>query len=195
MSKYVSKVLIAIVILVGVAVAMNWDYVVLLTKYGFKYSNTQDLPSENAQQSAQPDRVRVPSLEIDAPIKFVTEKKESVYQDALAHGVVHFPGTAQAGQAGNMYIFGHSSDIPWSKGEYKTVFALLPQIKIGAEIFVTDSQGREYKYKAVSTKVIAPTDLSVLDQYKNEKKLLTLQTSYPVGTALRRFIVVAELAE
>ncbi len=195
MQKHVVRISIIVILLIGIAVALNWDYIVLRTKYAFYNDNTGDIVVQDTQQQTEPNWVRIPSLNIEAPIKFVTDKKEATFQAALATGVVHYPDTAQAGQAGNMYIFGHSSDLPWTKGEYKTVFALLPQIKIGAEIFVSDSQGKEYKYTAVSTKVVQPTDLSVLDQYNNEQKLLTVQTSYPVGTALRRFIVTSELVE
>lgn len=195
MKNYIIRILIIIAILVGTAIAMNWDYVVLRTQYAFKGEQNNEVPAQSAEQLSEPNKLRIPSLSIEAPIRFVTEKNENAYQEALAHGAVHFPDTALAGQPGNMYVFGHSSDLPWSKGEYKTVFALLPQIKIGAEIFVSDDKGKEYKYKALSTKVVVPTDLSVLDQQGNKRKLLSVQTSYPVGTALKRFVVIAELVE
>jgi len=40
---------------------------------------------------------------------------------------------------------------------------------------------------------VSPKDLSVLDQQNFQKKFLSLQTSYPIGTALKRFVAVAEL--
>ena len=77
----------------------------------------------------------------------------------------------------------------------KTVFALLPKIKTGDKITVSDREGNKFIYEVKETRVIAKDDMSVLDQHNNERKLLTLQTSYPVGTALQRFVAVSELLE
>lgn len=141
------------------------------------------------------DVLQIPSLGIVAPIQYVTEQTEAVYQAALQQGVVHFPGTALPGALGNVYIFGHSSDYLWSPGEYKTIFARLPEIAVDADIFVTDHEGQRYWYQVTETKVVNPKDLSVLDQNQYQDSRLTLQTSYPLGTALQRFIVVAKLQE
>jgi sortase A len=139
------------------------------------------------------DWLSVPSLGISVPVIYIEEKNESAYQAALEKGVVHYPGTALPGKAGNVYIFGHSSDFVWSAGSYKTIFARLPDIRVGSEILITNSQGDEFTYLVTGTKVVSPKDLSVLDQNNFERQLLTLQTSYPLGTALQRYIVVAEL--
>ncbi|MDQ5951969.1 MAG: sortase [Patescibacteria group bacterium] len=145
-----------------------------------------------AEEIGVPNRLLIADLGIEAPIQYVEEKSESVYQEALRRGVVHFPGTALPGEPGNVYIFGHSSDYIWSPGEYKTVFAKLPQIEIGTEIQITNANGDIFRYTVLETKVVGPRDVSVLDQQNNQKYLLTLQTSYPLGTALQRYIVVAE---
>jgi LPXTG-site transpeptidase (sortase) family protein len=99
------------------------------------------------------------------------------------------------GEVGNVYIFGHSSDYAWSKGNYKHAFALLPKIKNGAEIKLTDEKGFSYTYLVTRQGVVGPNDVHVLAQNTNGKKLLTLQTSYPLGTALKRYVVVAELRQ
>lgn len=142
--------------------------------------------------SGTPNRILIPNIEITAPIINVTERNEKAYQEALKNGVAHFPGTAAPGKHGNTYLFGHSSDSPLSSGDYKTVFATLPDIQIGDPIYLTDAQGNAFRYLTISTDIIKPNDLSVLDQYENQKRMLTVQTSYPLGTALRRFIVIAE---
>lgn len=138
--------------------------------------------------------LQIPSLGIDVPVVYVDQPYEKVFQEALINGVVHYPGTAMPGQAGNVYIFGHSSDYIWSKGHYKTAFALLPSIELGAEITLSDASGKIYTYKVVDKFVVGPKDTSVLKQDAS-KHILTVQTSYPVGTALRRYITVAELQQ
>ncbi|MFA5946641.1 MAG: sortase [Patescibacteria group bacterium] len=142
-----------------------------------------------------PDTLSIPSLQISAPIIYITKKGEGAYSEALARGVVHYPGTAMPGEFGNVYIFGHSSDLPWSIGQYKTIFAPLPQIQNGEKITLTDHAGRQFVYEVFETKVVMPNDLSVLSQYEFKEKLLSVQTSYPLGTALKRFIVLARLLE
>jgi len=140
--------------------------------------------------------ISIPSLQtVEAPIIFVQEADEEVFQNALAGGVVHFPGTAKIGEYGNAYIFGHASDFLWVKGDYKRVFEPLYDIDIGAEILVTNESGQVFSYTVMETLVIEPTDFHVLDQSNNEKRLLTLQTSYPRNSAAQRFIVRAELFE
>jgi LPXTG-site transpeptidase (sortase) family protein len=170
--------------------AVNAPY--LGTRFGLFLNPPESIPV-NTVIPREPNTILISTLNIDAPLIYVTEKNETVFQDALQHGIVHYPGSANIGEIGNAYFFGHSSDLPWTKGNYKTVFAALPDITKGTNILVTDTKGTQYNYTVTETKVVKPTDFSVLDQNTNGKKILTLQTSYPLGTALRRFIVVAEI--
>lgn len=144
-------------------------------------------------KKGEPDTLTVPSLKITAPIVYINEANEPTFQKALQSGVVHYPGTANPGEGGNCYIFGHSSDYIWSKGNYKTVLALLPQIEIGDEVVVSNSKGEQFTYAVTQSFVASPKDVHLLDQGDKTKKILTLQTSYPLGTALKRWIVQAEI--
>ena len=167
----------------------------LLQKNAVDKSDTADTKIPETQQKTAPDRIIIERLKIEAPIIYVAEENEEVLQKALQDGAVHYPRTAEVGQRGNAYIFGHSSDYIWSSGNYKNVFELLPKINIGDEITVTDHDGRKFAYRVFETKVVKPSEVGVLNDQLTPRKLLTLQTSYPLGTALRRFIVVAELIE
>lgn len=162
----------------------------------FSFSKPPQISTEadSQKQTAEPDRLWIPSLGIEAPLIYATEVKEDHFQEQLEKGVVHYPGTALPGQLGNAYIFGHSSDYFWRQGDYKTVFALLPEIELGAEIILTDSTGNIFRYAATNKFVANPEDLHLLAQDET-KRQLTLQTSYPIGTALKRYIVQAELQE
>jgi LPXTG-site transpeptidase (sortase) family protein len=139
------------------------------------------------------NKVRIASLNIEAPLIYVDNIGAGYFQEALQTGVVHYPGTAQPGQSGNAFYFGHSSDFGYRAGEYKTVFALLPQIELGEMIEITDARGRVYAYEVFNTLVVSPTATEVLSQGDRSERLLSLQTSYPVGTAFKRFIVQAKL--
>jgi len=117
---------------------------------------------------------------------------ENEIHDALSQGVVHYPGTAEPGQKGNAFLTGHSSNVFWEFSPYNTVFALLPKIKVGDDIFVTHNS-TEYHYRVIDTKEVQPTDVSALQQGDDYK--LTLVTCTPVGTAYRRLVVTAELVK
>lgn len=187
-----NRIILTVVLVVAVWVGLNFEYFWKVAKYQF-FPETAEKVSALVQEQMEPNLLVIDSLGIKAPISYVGEANEDVFQEALRRGVVHFPGTAKIGEYGNAYFFGHSSDNPWAQGEYKTVFALLPRIKIGDKIVVSDREGNEYVYKVTDARVVAKDDVSVLDQHNNEKKLLTLQTSWPIGTALKRFIAIAEL--
>lgn len=193
------QLLLGLALALALFIILDWPFLVANFKFAIQHRNgssvVSDQPPAAQTAQAQPDTLWVDSLGIEAPVKYVDQNDENAFQDALQDGVVHFPGTALPGQPGNTYIFGHSSDYLWSRGHYKTIFALLPQITDNAEIKLTDHSGKLYTYVVTSHRVIAATDTSVLSQYDNRQKLLTLQTSYPVGTALRRFVVVAQLKE
>lgn len=199
MKIWLIRIGLALLVASLVLIATNFQFFVIQFKY-YTTQSFEKLNSGRAQISENTNELKanslqVPSLGIETPLVYAEKVSEIHFQEKLADGVVHYPGTAEIGQLGNSYFFGHSSDLPWSKGNYKTVFALLPKIKKDDLIKITDKQGEEFTYKVIATKVVQPTDLSVLDQQGNTKKLLTLQTSYPVGTALRRFVAIAELIE
>ena len=149
------------------------------------------------------NRIEIPSLGINAPIVEPTlglsavqnqdwEALEEQIHTALTEGVVHFPGTAEPGEQGNAFLTGHSSNVFWQQSEYNTVFALLPKIKVGDQILITYHQ-TQYVYTVTEMKEVSPKDVSVLKQ--GDDKQLTLVTCTPVGTALRRLVVTAELTK
>lgn len=190
-------------VLVGAIVlgCLNWGFTAARISYFFHKPNPATviqpkLESPAPQEGSWPkDTLAIPSLGVNAPVIYDVASNEDAFQVALQSGVVHYPGSALPGAVGNVYIFGHSSDYAWSKGEYKAVFALLPKIKNGAEIKLTDSKGFMYTYLVTNQFVVGPKDVSVLSQDTKGKRILTVQTSYPIGTALKRYVVQAELRQ
>ncbi len=156
-------------------------------------TNDASLPPRKPLENAEANHLSIPDRGIETPVVYVNEENEKVFQDALANGVVHYPSTALPGEPGNPYIFGHSSDYRWKQGNYKQVFKPLVDIPVGTVVRITNAAGELFVYKVIETKIVGPKDVSVLDQYNNERAMLTLQTSWPVGTALKRFIAISEL--
>lgn len=140
-----------------------------------------------------PNTIYIPSIQIEAPLVYIDNHDESSIQEALKDGVVHYSETVRPGEPGNSYFVGHSSDLLWNEGDFKTIFALLPRVQKEERFYVSDGAEKLMTFKVIDTKIVLPTDLSVLDQGDYTRKLITLQTSYPLGTALKRFLVIAEL--
>lgn len=180
----------------GVVVVLNFDYFRQNFKYTFRKPISQLTPGDKTTAvQIGPNTLVIDSLGIVVPVQYATEATEQAFQVALVNGVVHYPGTAMPGEYGNVYIFGHSSDNAWSKGHYKTIFAILPRIQKGDRILLTDNVGRRYVYAVMEQFVAGARDVQYLDQGDRKKRLLTLQTSWPIGTSLKRYVVRAELLE
>ncbi|MDD5469295.1 MAG: sortase [Candidatus Peribacteraceae bacterium] len=145
------------------------------------------------------NRIIIPKLGLNVPLVTPSYRSllnedwvqvEKDIQDALAMGIVHYPGTARPGQAGNFFVTGHSSYYPWAPGKYKSVFARLHNLEPGDEYYVYYG-GDQHRYIVRSKKEVSPSNVDVLDQPIN-KRLATLMTCTPVGTTLRRLVVIAE---
>ena len=107
---------------------------------------------------------------------------EGTDKPTLRRAAGHIFGTALPGQSGNVGIAGHRDSF----------FQPLRNIRRNDIITLTTPRG-EYRYRVVSTKVVSPYDVAVLNSDGNE--ILTLVTCYPfnfVGAAPSRFIVRAE---
>lgn len=145
------------------------------------------------------NRVIIPKLNLNIPLVTPSYQNllaenwpgvEEDIQDALQHGVVHYPGTARPGQAGNFFVTGHSSYYPWAAGKYKNVFARLHELDIGDEYWVYYG-GDKHRFVVRQKEEVKPSNVRVLDQ-PLDKRTATLMTCTPVGTTLRRLIVTAE---
>jgi sortase A len=100
----------------------------------------------------------------------------------LRRAVGHIVGTGFAGQAGNIGLAAHRD----------TFFRPLRNIKLDDIVILTTLRG-EYRYSVLSTRVVSPSDVAVLNP--DGREILTLVTCYPfyfVGPAPQRFIVRAE---
>jgi sortase A len=106
---------------------------------------------------------------------------EGISSKVLRRAAGHIPGTALPGQPGNVGISAHRD----------TFFRPLRNIKQDDVITLTTMLG-EYRYRVVSTRIVGPNDVAVLEPSGHE--ILTLVTCYPfyfVGSSPDRFIVRA----
>ncbi len=137
--------------------------------------------------------VTIPRIGVRAPLVEISRNTEREQQRGLSIGVIHLAETPRAGQPGNAFFAGHSSDFLFKTGNYKTVFALLPEIKKG-DYFILSDKDHAYYYTIVETIITGPYDTSVLKRGGPAEAFASLQTSYPVGTAQKRFVAVGKLS-
>lgn len=132
--------------------------------------------------------IQIPKLGIIAPLNI--EVNPLAIIESLKTGVSQYQDTAKPGQIGNSVIVGHSSDFPWSDGQYKNIFSLLDKLVPGDQIIIPFGHDK-FIYEVYSSKVVKPTDLSVLR--RTDGATLTLLTCYPIGTTRSRLIITARL--
>ena len=135
-------------------------------------------------------RVSIDRLHLSAMVR------EGVDAGTLSKAVGHVPTTALPGNPGNFAIAAHRD----------TLFRALKDIQTG-DLVKFQSTGGTYTYQVLATKIVQPSDVSVLRAdgggliqepagRPEGDRLLTMITCYPfyyVGSAPKRFIVEGRL--
>lgn len=134
--------------------------------------------------------IEIPKIQAQAPIiENVDPWDESIYQEQLQKGVAQAMGSSPVGStSGTIYLFAHSSDLPWRMTRQNTAFFKLDQLTSGDEIKLIKN-GKEQTFIVHEKKVVWPNEVQYLKEL--EKDQLILQTCTPVGTALQRLLVFA----
>ena len=142
------------------------------------------------------NRLVIPRIGKNVPLVTVPTHRnwkqlETNIQKGLRGGVVVHPVSHSPETMGNFFLTGHSSYYAWDKGRYKDVFALLHEVKEGdmAEVYWN---GKKYVYELTQTRVIPPTETSILKQ-PHDRRVITLMTCTPVGTNKNRLIWTGNL--
>ena len=120
--------------------------------------------------------LRIPSLNLVVPVF------EGTSEENLNRGAARIEGTAHIGELGNIGIAAHRDGF----------FRVLKDVRVGSVLQLERLDGTD-TYRIVATKVVDPSDVSVLAA--SSKNAITLVTCYPfyfVGSAPQRFIVRAE---
>jgi sortase A len=103
--------------------------------------------------------------------------------EQLKKGVGQHAGTANPGEPGNMVVSAHN-DI------FGELFRDLDQLKPGDEIRLTTAT-REFVYRVTSTRIVEPTEVSVMGP--TTRATLTMISCYPYLVDDQRIVVLAEL--
>ncbi len=137
----------------------------------------------------------IPKINANSPVIAdvdATDSKE--YQYALTKGVAHARGSALPGEAGNSFLFSHSSADFFLATRYNSIFYLLAKLIPGDLIYIYRS-GRRYTFQVSAVKTVQPKDRSYMEKGSGSESTLTLMTCWPPGTDFMRKIILSNLVE
>ncbi len=121
-------------------------------------------------------RIEIPRIGLDA---IVVELADLDDLESLKNGPGHINGTAYPGQVGNCVISGHRTT-------YGAPFRNVNELQPGDDIILRTAAG-DYTYKVTETRIVEPTDLSVLEQGTDRR--VTLTACHPWYSAAQRIII------
>jgi len=124
-----------------------------------------------------PQRIVIPVIDVDAPVVKGDD------WESLKKGAGHHIGSVNPGERGNCVISAHN-DI------YGEIFRDLPKMNIGDEILL-HTQTQAYRYVVEQTRIIEPTEVSVMAS--TSSPVLTLISCYPYSIDTHRIVVIAAL--
>jgi LPXTG-site transpeptidase (sortase) family protein len=155
------------------------------------------LPGQNFANSAaisQPklnianNHIVIERIGLNAPINWGIEDNNDVIMKSLESGVSQLNNSVKPGEKGNIFIVGHSSNYVFAKGSYKAVFSLLPELVIGDKIAI-NYNNTIFNYTVTDKMTVSPNNISVKE--KGDTAKLSLMTCVPLGTSLKRLVIIA----
>ena len=131
-------------------------------------------PTQGLEQAI---RIQVPAINVDAQIV------QGDGWEQLKKGVGQRQGSVDPGKKGNIVLSAHN-DV------FGEIFRDLDQLKPGNKVTLFSNQ-RSYTYEVVETRIVEPTDLSVVGATSDP--VLTLISCYPYLIDNQRIVVIARL--
>ncbi len=123
-------------------------------------------------------RIEIPQLALDRTIY------EGVRLTTVDYGPGHWPGTALPGELGNVVLAGH-------RVSHNADFRDLDQLAPGDEVIFTTKRGRRHVYNVVSTEIVGPEAIRIIDQ--TYARTATLFACHPPGSVAQRIVVHLEM--
>lgn len=153
-----------------------------------------DSPTEKGDDaSGEPDRLVVPALGIDAPLRTPAESESTVLMAELDRGVVLYPGLAKPGEKGRAVILGHSAPPGYPDIKFDRIFSELGDLQKGDRLEVYYNERLfVYSVEGIQTMSIQQYD-DFLNQPSADQRILIISTCYPPGRDWQRWVVTSSL--
>lgn len=165
---------------------------------GFEQVSALDRDRFSAPRAAA-RRLSIPAIGVDSDVEelAIVDLGDSRSYETPKNTIGHIPNTADPGELGNGWFFGHLESPFRGEGN---VFHRLPEIAEllrhysevgeGAVYVVVESDAGEYLYQVIATQVVHASDLSL---YETEGVYITLVTCVPRLDYTHRLLVTAKL--
>lgn len=139
--------------------------------------------------------ITIPALGINRlPVQAnVDSTTETSYSSVLERSLAHFENTGLpiSDVQNNIVIYGHSASAGYnpSPADPVVAFSFLRNLTVGDEIII-EIEGETHTFKMYKSKVVEPTDFSIINGETNRRQL-TLFTCDPPGNNSHRLAVMA----
>ncbi|MGB3683163.1 MAG: sortase [Rubrobacteraceae bacterium] len=153
----------------------NWREIAEQRKVEERSAAERRAAEEQVAEEAQPTIPTNTALSLNVPSAGIQNDPvtDSVEESVLANGAGKIPSTGFPWQPGaNTYIAAHVYGYPGT-GSWQQ-FARVPNMVMGDQIFLTDSNGTTYEYQVSEIFTVAPTDVWVVEP--TGQSMVSLQT-------------------
>lgn len=152
-------------------------------------SKSQDVSIIYSTDPELPIAISVSTIGIDAEVLNPENDSIPVLDRALQQGVVRHPASAKLGEIGNVFIFGHSSELPVVYNQNFKAFNGLGDLNPGDTIMVT-SENQTHTYTVTSVRLVDANEAFI--SFKDvDRPTLTLSTCNSFGAPHERYVVTA----
>jgi sortase (surface protein transpeptidase) len=139
-------------------------------------------------------RIIVPSIGVDSTVKElqILDFGGSRAYETPDRTVGHIPETANAGEAGGSWFFGHTESPTLGEGSVFFNLQKIPQkLRNGEDVFIITDNGRnQYLYRATSSQVVPQSEMRL---YDTGKATIHLVSCVPRLVYDHRLIITGEL--
>ncbi len=143
-------------------------------------SSFSENESENEYVLSVYGTISIPSIDCELPLLDGAGVVE------LRYGAGRMPLSADAGEFGNLVIFGHRMK------RYGSLFNRLGEVECGNSIFVSRGSA-SYEYVIDEVLTISPSEISRYIQNEGDSSRITLVTCTPIGVGSHRLILRGHL--
>jgi len=139
-------------------------------------------------------RIIVPSIGVDSTVKEleILDSGGSRAYETPDRTVGHIPETANAGEAGSSWFFGHTESPTLGEGSVFFNLQKIPQkLRNGEDVFIITDNGRnQYLYRVTSSQVVHQSEMRL---YDTGKATIHLVSCVPRLVYDHRLIITGEL--
>lgn len=150
------------------------------------------IPVVSVMVDPYPQRMLIDALDKNIAILNPESRAIAELDIALLSGAVRHPDSADFAEAGNMFLFGHSSYLPTVFNKNFQAFNDIQKLVWG-DVIRVQSSDTEYRYRVSKVYKTKASETDVTFDHDSPK--LTLVTCDSFGSKDERFVVEAELID